>query len=126
PSTKPARITGIRPTRSDRWPAGPTAAAPAIRKTAGPRPRMLLTPVTATIVTVPSATASWIIPDRQTSPPASRIELRRAGVTRAAAPARAETPSRRRETDGARTHRRTPRGRHIRPQPHDARPQDRA
>jgi hypothetical protein len=71
PSTNPARITGIRPTRSETRPAGPTASAPAIRNTAGPSPRMLSTPVTATIVTVPSATASWIIPDWKTSPLAS-------------------------------------------------------
>ena len=35
------------------------------------------TPVTATIVTVPSATASWIIPDCATRPAASRMALRR-------------------------------------------------
>ena len=69
PSTKPPRITGIRPTRSEMRPAGPTASAPAIRNTAGPSPRISSIPVTATIVTVPSATASWIIPERQTSPP---------------------------------------------------------
>ena len=33
-------------------------------------------PVTATIVTVPSATASWIIPDWNTSPAASNSALR--------------------------------------------------
>ena len=37
---------------------------------------MLWTPVTATIVTVPSATASWIIPDWKTSPSASRNAFR--------------------------------------------------
>src|SRR5256885_1575891 len=70
----------MRPTRSESRPAGPTASAPATRKTAGPRPRMLFTPVTATIVTVPSATASWIIPERKTSPPARKTELRAAGL----------------------------------------------
>ncbi len=44
PSTKPPRITGIRPTRSERRPAGPTARAPAIRNTAGPSPRMPFDP----------------------------------------------------------------------------------
>jgi hypothetical protein len=63
PSTNPARITGIRPRRSESRPAGPTASAPATRKIAGPKPMIPVTPVTATIVTVPSATASWIIPD---------------------------------------------------------------
>ena len=40
---------------------------------------MPLTPVTVTIVTVPSATASWIIPDWKTSPPARSKALRRTG-----------------------------------------------
>src|SRR5262249_19168379 len=60
-------------------PAGPTASAPATRNTAGPSPRIALTPVTATIVTVPSATASWIIPERHTSPPERSAALRPAG-----------------------------------------------
>ena len=41
---------------------------------------MLSTPVTVTIVTVPSATASWIIPDWKTSPEASTSAFRRTGL----------------------------------------------
>src|SRR3954471_18965951 len=58
PSTNAPLITGIRPVRSDRRPAGPTPAAPEARKMAGPRPRMPFTPVTATSVTELSAAAS--------------------------------------------------------------------
>jgi phosphatidylserine/phosphatidylglycerophosphate/cardiolipin synthase-like enzyme len=43
---------------------------------------MLSTPVTTTIVTVPRATASWIIPDWKTSPDARTSALRWTGVTR--------------------------------------------
>ena len=115
PSTKPLRITGIRPTRSEMRPAGPTASAPAIRKTAGPRPRMPLTPVTLTIVTVPSATASWIIPDWKTRPPARSNALRRTGFTfRLEHAGRARTRPRRRARGAARRCRRrarAPRGR---------------
>ena len=94
----------MRPTRSERRPAGPTASAPATRNTAGPSPRMLETPVTATIVTVPSATASWIIPDWKTSPAASRKALRRIVVTRRLQHgATARTRRRRRATGGGRT-----------------------
>ena len=77
PSTKPPRITGMRPVRSINRPAGPTAIAPAARKIAGPSPRMPLTPVTATSVRELSAAASWNAPELQTSEPASRKALRR-------------------------------------------------
>ena len=109
-SAKPARITGIRPTRSESRPAGPTASAPAIRNTAGPSPRIPSNPVTATSVTVPSATASCTIPDRQTSPAASTIALRRiVTLTRELAAGPRRMPRRRRATGGART------GRRVRP-----------
>jgi hypothetical protein len=58
PSTKPPRITGMRPVRSISRPAGPTAIAPAARKIAGPRPRMPFTPVMATSVSELRAAAS--------------------------------------------------------------------
>ena len=116
PSTKPVRITGMRPTRSEIRPAGPTAAAPASRNTAGPRPRIPSTPVTATIVTVPSATASWIIPDWKTSPSASRSALRRTGdIMRLEQPGHRRRRERRRATGAGRTARRASRRRSGRP-----------
>ena len=40
PTTKPPAITGTRPNRSISRPAGSAATAPAVRKIAGPRPRI--------------------------------------------------------------------------------------
>ena len=72
PPTNAPRMTGIRPTRSISRPAGPTASAPAVRKIAGPRPRIPLIPVTATSVTELSAAASWNAPEFATRQPARR------------------------------------------------------
>ena len=58
PTTKPPAITGTRPTRSISRPAGSAASAPAVRKIAGPRPRIDSIPVTRTSVIVATATAS--------------------------------------------------------------------
>ena len=44
-------------------PAGSAASAPAVRKIAGPRPRIDSIPVTRTSVIVATATASWSTPD---------------------------------------------------------------
>ena len=61
-------------------PAGGSAAsAPAVRKIAGPRPRIPSIPVTSTSVTVATATASWTIPESDVSVAASRNVLRRTG-----------------------------------------------
>src|SRR5207248_1458849 len=69
-------------------------------------------PVTATSVTVPRATASWIIPDWNTSPAASRKVLRRTvRFTRTAYAGHARSSRRRRAQDGARTRRRARRAR---------------
>ena len=65
PATQPPASTGIRPSRSISRPAGSAASAPAVRKIAGPSPRIPSTPVTRTSVTVPTATASCTIPDRR-------------------------------------------------------------
>ena len=96
PSTKPPRITGIRPVRSINRPAGPTAIAPAARKIAGPSPRMPLTPVTATSVSELSAAASW-------KRPSCRRASRRAGRRSAGRPLsqRECTPQARGERDRA-------------------------
>src|SRR5207302_6688102 len=103
PKANAARITGIRPKRSESRPAGPTAAAPATRKIAGPRPRIPLTPVTATSVSELSAAASWNIPELQTSPPASRNAFRRTSelTARVYAAVRRRTTPPRHATDGA-------------------------
>ena len=79
PATQPPASTGIRPSRSISRPAGSAASAPAVRKIAGPSPRMPSTPVTRTSVTVPTATASCTIPDRHVRVAASRIVFRRIG-----------------------------------------------
>ena len=62
PMTKPPAITGTRPNRSISRPAGSAATAPAVRKIAGPRPRIDSTPVTRTRVIVATATASCSTP----------------------------------------------------------------
>ena len=85
PATQPPASTGIRPSRSISRPAGSAASAPAVRKIAGPSPRIPSTPVTRTSVTVPTATASWTIPDRHVSVAASRIVFRRIGKVSTAA-----------------------------------------
>ena len=58
PARQPPARTGTRPYRSIRRPAGSAASAPAVRKMAGPRPRIPSMSVTSTSVTVPTATAS--------------------------------------------------------------------
>src|SRR5207253_7768393 len=120
PRTKPPRITGMRPVRSINRPAGPTAIAPAARKIAGPRPRIPLTPVTATSVSELSPAASWNIPELQTSPPASRNAFRRTSelTARVYAAVRRRTTPPRHATDGAHTARRVPRRRAARRRRH--------
>ena len=73
PTTKPPAITGTRPNRSISRPAGSEAMAAAVRKIAGPSPRMPLTPVTRTRVTVETATTSCTVPDSVTRHAARRI-----------------------------------------------------
>ena len=60
-------------------PAGRAASAPAVRKIAGPRPRIPSMPVTRTSVTVATATASWTMPERHVRVAASRTVFRRIG-----------------------------------------------
>ena len=79
PATQPPASTGIRPRRSMSRPAGSAASAPAVRKIAGPSPRIPSMPVTRTSVTVATATASWTMPDRHVSVAASRTVFRRIG-----------------------------------------------
>ena len=59
PSAKPAVITGVRPTRSIRRPAGTAVNPDDVRKIAGPRPRRPLTPVTSTKVREETAAVNW-------------------------------------------------------------------
>src|SRR5580765_4158338 len=108
PPTNPPRMTGIRPTRSIRRPAGPTAAAPEARKIAGPRPRMPLIPVTATRVSELSAAASWRAAELQTRQVARRSAFgRTSGLTaRVYAAGLRRTRARRRATGGGHTARR--------------------
>ena len=116
PTTQPTASTGTRPRVSISRPAGNAASAPAVRKMAGPRPRIPSIPVTTTSVVVATATTSWIVPERQTSTPESRSVLRRTGyaLTRAGASARRGTPPLRRAPDAGRTARRSPPGRGAR------------
>ncbi len=79
PTTKPPAITGTRPKRSIRRPAGSAAAAPAVRKMAGPRPRIDSIPVTRTSVIVATATASCSTPESRTRQRPSSAVLRRTG-----------------------------------------------
>ena len=79
PATQPPASTGMRPCRSIRRPAGSAARAPAVRKIAGPSPRIPSIPVTSTSVTVATATASCTMPESDVSVAASRIVLRRIG-----------------------------------------------
>src|SRR5262245_52763251 len=66
PVANPPAITGTRPRRSMRRPAGSAASAPAVRKIAGPSPRIDSIPVTRTRVIVATATASWRTPESVT------------------------------------------------------------
>ena len=104
-------------------PAGATASPPAVRKIAGPSPRMPVIPVTATSVSELSAAESWNMPELQTSPPASRNAFfRTAGFTRRAyAGGPLRRPPRRRAPDAGRTARRARRRRRGRRRRHGGR-----
>ena len=114
PATHPPASTGTRPYRSIRRPAGSAARAPAVRKIAGPSPRIPSISVTRTSVTVPTATASWTMPESDVSVAASRIVLRRTGKRSICSTlseqrlrrGRPGTPRRRRARGGGRTGRR--------------------
>ena len=118
PIAKPPAITGTRPIRSISRPAGRAARAPAVRKIAGPSPRIDSIPVTRTSVIVATATASWRTPERTSRQSESRNVLRRTGYEmrrdRAIQPARLGTPARRRGTGGGRSDRRARRVRAAR------------
>ena len=86
PARQPPASTGTRPYRSIRRPAGSAARAPAVRKIAGPSPRIPSMSVTSTSVTVPTATASWTMPESDVRVAASRIVLRRTGKRSTARP----------------------------------------
>ena len=58
PSAKPAVITGVRPTRSIKRPAGTAVNPEDVRKIAGPSPSSPLTPVTSTKVSDETAAVS--------------------------------------------------------------------
>src|SRR6266480_4176903 len=58
PRAKPAVITGVRPTRSIRRPAGTAVNPDDVRKIAGPRPSSPLTPTTSTNVSDETAAVS--------------------------------------------------------------------
>ena len=77
PDRQPAASTGTLPLRSIARPAGSAATAEEARNTAGPRPRIDLTPVTSTSVMVATATTSCTMPVRQVNVPASSTVLRR-------------------------------------------------
>src|SRR5712691_3943455 len=55
----PAVITGVRPMRSIRRPAGIAVKPDEVRKIAGPRPSRPLTPVTSTNVSDETAAVNW-------------------------------------------------------------------
>ena len=59
PRAKPAVITGVRPTRSIRRPAGTAVNPDDVRKIAGPSPSSPLTPVTSTKVRDETAAVNW-------------------------------------------------------------------
>jgi hypothetical protein len=59
PRAKPAVITGVRPTRSIRRPAGTAVKPEDVRKIAGPRPSSPLTPTTSTYVSDETAAVNW-------------------------------------------------------------------
>src|SRR6266567_875571 len=59
PRANPAVITGVRPIRSMRRPAGTAVNPDDVRKIAGPRPSSPLTPVTSTNVSDETAAVSW-------------------------------------------------------------------
>src|SRR5437763_7270984 len=79
PIAKPKLMTGVRPKRSIRRPAGIEVNAEAVRKIAGPRPRSPLTPVTRTNVSDDTAATSWSTAELTAIVAASRTVLRRTG-----------------------------------------------
>ena len=106
PTTKPPEMTGMRPRRSINRPAGSAASAPAVRKIAGPRPRIDSIPVTRTSVIVATATASCSTPESvdqaQGEQDGVTADLVRARHGRAIQPARLGMPARRHGRDGGR------------------------
>src|SRR5438552_11294723 len=79
PTPKPKLITGVRPNRSIRRPAGIAVSADAVRNIAGPRPSSPLTPVTRTKVSDEPAPTSWSTAELTAIVAARRTVLRRIG-----------------------------------------------
>src|SRR6266571_6411322 len=79
PTAKPKLMTGVRPNRSIKRPAGIAVTADAVRKIAGPRPRSPLTPVTRTNVSDETAATSWSTAELTAIVAARRTVLRRMG-----------------------------------------------
>src|SRR2546423_14832785 len=79
PTAKPKLITGVRPKRSIKRPAGIEVSADAVRKIAGPRPSRPRTPVTRTKVSDDTAATSWSTAELTAIVAARRMVLRRMG-----------------------------------------------
>ena len=79
PIAKPKLMTGVRPNRSIKRPAGIAVSADAVRKIAGPRPSSPLTPVTRTNVSDDTAATNWSTAELTAIVAASRTVLRRMG-----------------------------------------------
>ena len=82
PSAKPTVITGVRPTRSIKRPAGTAVNPEDVRKMAGPSPSSPLTPVTSTKVSDETAAVNCRTAELTAIVAERRTVLRRIGRSR--------------------------------------------